>query len=1199
MTDQGNVSLSAQGDVMVGGDVIGRDKIIHNIQNIVQRALSAAEEAQTARELEVQALAKGVGDFARSLQARAGVDTVTRGNPYKGLLTYRLSDATLFFGRTRAVNDVLERLSRGPLSILHSESGAGKSSLIQAGVMPQLIGRGHLPIYLRPYKVEPYLAIKRAFLADLGVAPLLATGPLRDFLRQVGTVLGQDCRLYIFLDQAEELFTQQPEAARAEFVRELAECLDDESLNVRWTLALRTEFFGELANFRPQIRDPFVNDYRLNRLTLDEARQVVTEPAKRRGVVYEPGLVDRLVQDLGTAEISPPEIQIVCSGLYDSLPPAESVAIRTITQARYDQENGAAGLLRDHLDRVLTRDVPEPLRVAARRLLEAMISSEGRRVIRPRSALLQEISGLNVSAEQFDTLISQLSDSRLVRGHEPNQDNPEPGYELAHDYLVAKIGLDPAVQARKAAQELLESETENFKRFKTLLDDDKLAILEPRAKELALTPEGKALLDQSRAALRRRRGVLVGGTVLAIILLIIGVVSAGLAYTATQQLGQAQSAASTAQVAATQAARAQFQSVIEAAQAAAAAATNIAVADRAAGLRATAIVEVTQAVAQVTQAVAQVADIQRQAVAAQRVVRGLFEKNQLVPVDVGPTAMVLAGDTLWVANAISNTIQPIDPATGTAGTPLVVGRNPTALLYDGARLWVANTEDNTVQAFDPATGAAVVPAIAVGRSPLGLAYDGRLVWVSNGDDDAVQAIDPATRQVVETLAVGDRPYALAFDGRKLWVANWSDSTLQTIDPVSRQVEAGSLRVGSRPVALLFDGTRLWTANQNDRAAHVSVIDVDARQVLNSGQPITVGLNPVALAYNPDSQQLWVSVQSEDAIRPVDPVTLRVGAQVKVGRLPYGLAYAQGRLWVANNGNNAVQVVDPRLGDLSDTLAVGEAPRALLVEPARQFLWITYQNAKTIQPLDLVSGRLGTRYPVGTEPRALAYDGTRLWIVNGGDGTVQSINLATNVVNAAVDVGASPRDIVFDGVRAWVVLGSGGSGQRGSVRPIDIQTRRPGDAIIVGVNPTTLFFDGARIWVANSTSNTIQSIAPTSGQLGPEIPVGNFPNAFAWDGTRLWVANQNSNTVQAIDPIRNTVLVTLSVNTAPIDLAWDGTLLWVANFTGKTIQSIDPATNTVGTPIPVDSRPRALAFDGTRLWIANQDGNNLQYLTVKK
>jgi YVTN family beta-propeller protein len=1193
-----SVNLQSQGDIAISGDVVGRDKIINNIQNIVQRALTAAEEAQTDRSLEAQELAKGVSALAQRLQARAADQTATRGNPYKGLLTYQLRDAGLFFGRSRAIRAMLDNLSQGSFTVLHSESGAGKSSLIQAGVMPRLIGAGHLPVYLRPYQAEPDLAIKRAFLSDPGVAPLLATAPLRDFLTQVTSVLGEKCRLYIFLDQFEELFTQQPEAARAEFVTQLADCLDDSALNARWVLAMRTEYFGNLASFRPRIRNPFANDLRLDRMTRDEAREAVVEPAKQRAVVYEDGLVDQMLSELSeTGEIAPPELQIVCAALYDELPERQTVEVATISRALYDGQGGALGILRDHLSRVLTRDIPIDRQVMARRLMEALISSEGRRIIRSRSNVLSELAPLGVESVLFDSLVNQLVDSRLLRVLEPNAEHPEPGYELMHDYLVGQITVDPAVQARKAAQEILEQETENYKRYGTLLNDDKLAILAPREKELALTPDSKALLEKSQAAMRRRRGVLVGGSVLALLLLIVGIGSAIAALTANANLAAANSAAGTARVEATQASFAKFESDIEAAGAAAAQGTSAAVADIFNERRAT-------AVAAVNQAATQAADIQRQAAAAKRVVQGLYEINRLIPVEVGPSAMTAAGDHLWVASAISNSIQPIDPASGAAGTPITVGRNPSALLFDGQRLWVANTEDGTVQAFDPLTFTEVITPIRVGRAPLGLAFDGRRVWVTNSDDDTVSVIDPQTREAVKVIDVGNRPYALVYDGQKMWVTNWSDGTVQSVNPDSLEPEdvvpVGSSR-SARPVAILYDGARLWVVNQNERTAQVQAVDPIQRQVVNAGQPITVGNNPVAVAYNATNQQVWVSVQGEDAIRAVDATTFGVGAVVKVGRLPYGIVYAKDRIWVANNGNNTVQVVSPRLGDLSDTIAVGQGPRDLLFDEQSQRLWIAHQDDKTVQALSLATRQLVQRYGVGNEPRSLAFDGARLWVVNGDDDTVQSVNLATNVINAGVKVGPSARAVAFDGVRIWVINGRGGANGTGTIQPINVESRTAGAAISIGRNPVAIFFDGLRLWVANGDDGTVQSIAPTSNQVGDPIKVGNFPNALAYDGRHLWVANQNSNTVQAIDPLRSEVVVTVTVSTAPIDLAYDGTdgLMWVASFGTKSIQSINVSTFEVGEPIPVDSRPRALAFDGQRLWIANQDSNTLQFLTLRK
>jgi len=490
---EGGIRLGVGASITIGaGDVVGRDKIINNIQNIYQRALTAAEQAEQGRSFELQKLAQGVGAFVGRLQTIASDESDTRdANPYKGLLEYRLSDSEIFFGRSQAIRELLACVRRGALTVLQSESGSGKTSLLQAGLSPHLIAGGHLPLYLRPYNTDPALVIKRAFLTDPGLTPTLAAAPLRDFLFKVCEVLGPETTLYILLDQFEEMFTQQDETARVEFVRELAECLNDEALNVRWVLALRTEHFGNLANFRPTIRNPYENDYRLNRLTRAEAQEVIVTPAARREVQFESGLVEAILDDLGKTDIAPPQMQLVCASLFNDLNGG-----KVITHAAYEGEGRAAGILRGHLERVLSRDLPQGSRAAARRLLESLISSEQQRVIRQHQELVQEMGTGGVTATTLDTILSQLVDSHLIRANET-----EGGlvYELAHDYLLSEIKLDPEVQARKAAQEMLEQELRAYRRYKTLLTAERLAVIEPYRAELQLTPEAEELLRLSKA----------------------------------------------------------------------------------------------------------------------------------------------------------------------------------------------------------------------------------------------------------------------------------------------------------------------------------------------------------------------------------------------------------------------------------------------------------------------------------------------------------------------------------------------------------------------------------------------------------------------------------------------------------------------------------------------------------------------------
>jgi len=501
-SSQGGLNLDKGAEINVGaGDVVGRDKIVNNIKLINQRALSAVEEAKLAREFERQELAQGVSAFVSRLQARASetADAKT-GGPYKGLLEYRLSDAELFFGREYAVRELLQNLGRGPLTVLHSESGAGKTSLLQAGLSPNLIGSGHLPVYLRPYNLNPVLALKRAFLSDPAQAPTLAAAPLRDFLRKVCEVLGPQTTLYIFVDQFEEFFTRLEDVAdRVVFVNELAECLEDDGLNMCWMLALRSEYFGNLANFRPRIRNPFENDYRLNRLTRVEAQEVIAKPAEKQDFKFETGLIEALLDDLGKdGEIAPPQIQLVCLALFEELEPDQTLITRTL----YDREGGAAGILRGHLERVLSRDLRPEQRAAARRLLETLISSESQRIVRPHRDLVAEMGVKGVTPETLDIILNQLVDSRLLRADETDDGLV---YELAHDYLLGEIKLDPDVQARKAAQELLEQEVRAYRRYKTLLAEDRLKVIEPYIAELRLTAEAEQLLVESRVEAERER----------------------------------------------------------------------------------------------------------------------------------------------------------------------------------------------------------------------------------------------------------------------------------------------------------------------------------------------------------------------------------------------------------------------------------------------------------------------------------------------------------------------------------------------------------------------------------------------------------------------------------------------------------------------------------------------------------------------
>jgi WD40 repeat protein len=489
----------------ISGEVnIASGDITRNIKIIQQRALTAGEEAARARKHEDKLLAQGIATLVQNLSVQASQGTES-GNPYKGLLPYSLNETEIFHGRNRAKQDLLNHIRQNPLTVLYAESGAGKSSLLQAGIAAHLIAHGHLAVHLRPYRDDPVEFIKRMFLPELTQAPTLGEATLREFLRQVCGVLGQKVNLFLLLDQYEEFFNLLTKDERKPFLESLADCLHDSSLQVRWVLAIRAEALSNLSELESFGITQFKNTYCLNHLSRAEAREAITGPAQRYHITFEQALIDHILDTLTTNnEIAPTHLQLVCSALTDNLPED-----KTLTLAYFkDHEGGTEGILRDYLKGQLEH-LPAEEQAPAWKVLRALITADRRRTVKTHDEIVEELKLSGMSREQIDALLTRLVERRLLA----TQPAVTETFELAHDYLVKEIELDPREQARKAAQELLDQETRAYQRHRTLLTPERLAVIEPYQNELRFSADAQKLFTESQKIIlsrkRRRSTVLV------------------------------------------------------------------------------------------------------------------------------------------------------------------------------------------------------------------------------------------------------------------------------------------------------------------------------------------------------------------------------------------------------------------------------------------------------------------------------------------------------------------------------------------------------------------------------------------------------------------------------------------------------------------------------------------------------------------
>lgn len=402
-------------------------------------------------------------------QAAAGEIRWHQGSPWRGLASFEPEDAPVFFGRARARNELRETLARRVAEgcafvLVLGASGSGKSSLIKAGLLPDLqcpgmIGRtalvraalarpsdggggsfaalaerimapGGLPELASPAIGCDVAALTRLLRA--GEAALVLRQGLAAAARSARLVEGAEARLFILVDQFEELFSSQAiePAERERFVAALDHLARS---GLAWVVAtMRSDFFDRLETMPSLARLSEGGRYLLIPPSPAELGQILRGPAHVAGLRFEndPGRGEGLDEVILTAAAGDAQALPLLSFVLEQVWRHRS-AEGVLTHAAYQALGGLEGALGRYAEEVFGTLAP-PMQAALPALLRAVVTAAqgARGQITTRAAALSQFPPGTAIRSLCDTLVERRL---LIASGDSGGDR----VRLAHEALLS------------------------------------------------------------------------------------------------------------------------------------------------------------------------------------------------------------------------------------------------------------------------------------------------------------------------------------------------------------------------------------------------------------------------------------------------------------------------------------------------------------------------------------------------------------------------------------------------------------------------------------------------------------------------------------------------------------------------------------------------------------------------------------------
>ncbi len=384
--------------------------------------------------------------------------------PYKGLVPYEEEDARYLFGRDTERRIIADNLKATRLTVLYGPSGAGKTSVLRAGVAYDLRADPEYRVLVfDAWHDNPAASLEAAIRQQLGIAensaPLQAGGS-----ESCLSLLGRwsesaNSTLLIVLDQFEEYFQYHVSGIDDSFAFEFPRLVNSRDLGVHFLLCVREDCLSFLDRFKAGIPGLLDNRLSIGFLSQKAACDAIVKPlgrlkrALREGELHAPsdkpipveideavaqGVVEQILTAQGgeTQEVQASYLQLVLTRWWGREAMRGS---RVMSWGTLEKEMGGV----QHIVEIYVKDTlatltPDDMRLVNEAFGE-MLTPAGGRVVKTWS----QLAAVSTDRERLSRLLEQLLTAKILAMVAPPRESrpDERRYEFAHD-VVAKAALE-------------------------------------------------------------------------------------------------------------------------------------------------------------------------------------------------------------------------------------------------------------------------------------------------------------------------------------------------------------------------------------------------------------------------------------------------------------------------------------------------------------------------------------------------------------------------------------------------------------------------------------------------------------------------------------------------------------------------------------------------------------------------------------